>query len=184
MGRSVSYLSHAEHKIFFQYESEYEEDWRDLIYTIKESINEVAPSLTSPSRDRWDGGDTQIILANDHAEIGISEYCGLVSLSIRVNETDQYYTGPNSLSLRWIRQMWQPMIITMMKNGMTFYNKNGSFSNGEGAYGKINAEQYEYDYLKEKLMGKHSFVIMPKKMNKNWKRFNDLGLKIHSDLKR
>ena len=199
MGRSVDYLRNAEFKIFTPFEyhecnDECGEDcdklypsdmaWDDLVYSVLTALKEVAPSLYEPSPKRWDGNETLIILENSHAEIGISEYCGLVSLSIRVNETNQYYTGNNSLSLNWIRKMWQPMVIAMMKNGVNMYGKQGTFSNGEGVYGTIDSKQYEYNYLKEKLLGKNAFTVMPSKPNKNWKRFNELGLELHSDNKK
>lgn len=184
MGRSVAYLHNAERKIFFEFESEFEEQWNDILDTIRESMSSVAPSLDKPSRDRWDGRETFIILANDHAEVGIAEYCGLVSISIRVNEYDQYYTGNNALSIHWIEQMWQPMVIAMMKNGMKFYDKEGTFSNGEGVYGLIDSKLYEYNYLKQFLLGSNAFTVVPKRPGIKWKRFNELSLSIHSDLKR
>jgi len=179
MGRSVSYLSNAEYKIFFEFPDGDEDSWTDLIEDIKHAVTKVAPSLQKV-RDMWDGRETRVILANNHAEVGLSEYCGLVSLSIRVSK----YSNLESLSRNWINQMWKPMVIRLMHNGIKFYNKDGSFSNGEGVYGAINPNLYEYNYLKEKLMSEHTFVALPKKMNKNWKRFSELGLKIHSNLKR
>jgi len=60
-------------------------DWNDFSSNILSALKRNYKSLNQPER-RFDGNETRIILQNYFVEIGISEYCGCASLSIRVNE--------------------------------------------------------------------------------------------------
>lgn len=141
MGRSVSYLSNAVHKTFVDV-SEMDEsyDWDDFLRNIKYALKKKFPSLTD-CKNEWDDRETTIILDNYHCQIGISEYCGVASISIRVNESSR---DENNLSLskNWIDQVWDNMLKVMQKNtGYDFLVKQGSFSNGEGIYNKIGKKE-------------------------------------------
>ena len=137
MGRSVDYLSRAIHVVYISNATdtdesvdEYiaQENWQWFKEALVEQLQEVCPSLDTCKR--WEGTETQIILENDHAEVGLSDYCGLVSVSIRVHEG--YYTKEN-LARHWINQVW-PKIITALDKRYTTLRKLGTFSNGEGVY--------------------------------------------------
>lgn len=162
MGRSVDYLSRAANVTFLdvssmgmQYpynpdteeydedgELEYDEfmgreDWDNLIGEIQAEFASKYPSLNTSKE--WDGRETRIILENTFCEIGISEYCGLASLSIRVNDNlDNYGDNKTQLAENWIDQVWDGMLKILDTNfgHYTRLNKQGSFSNGEGVYGK------------------------------------------------
>lgn len=135
MGRSVSYLSHAMRVTYFNLPSDDEEDnnefvFDDLFMNVKCSLKAAFPSLWEC--EKWDGNETRIFLENYLAEIGISEYCGLVSISIRVPISD--YVNEN-LAEHWISQNWEKMKKVMAEN--TYHEhlqKVGTFSNGEGVY--------------------------------------------------
>lgn len=141
MGRSVSYLSNSMKEVFVDV-SEMDEsyDWEDFKKNLECALIKRFPSLTK-CRNEWDGGETAIILDNYHCQIGLSEYCGVASISIRVNESSR---DDNNLSLseNWIEQVWNNMLKVMQENtGYDFLVKQGSFSNGEGIYNKIGKKE-------------------------------------------
>lgn len=144
MGRSVDYLSYAMFKTFIDYDGDFDvedgtidygiaqENWQWFKEGLIERIQSKLPSLDVPSPTRWDGDETIILLENKLCEIGLSEYCGLVSVSIRVNESKDYWQYRN-IAERWIKQNW-PTIEKVISDNYTKLNKVGSFSNGEGVY--------------------------------------------------
>lgn len=166
MGRSVDFLSNAQNVTFldvssmgmqFPYNPETEEydedgeleydefqgreDRENLIGEIQANFIKKYPSLEKV-KDRWDGRETSIILENTFCEIGISEYCGLASLSIRPKgNEDSWYSDERTkavLAAHWIDQVWSGMEKILDKE-IPYYtrlNKLGSFSNGEGVYEK------------------------------------------------
>lgn len=132
MGRSVDHLSNATEIMFLPFETEDEftsqEDWNWFKDDITERLIEIAPSLTQVTR-RWNSNEVRIILENDLVEVGLSEYCGLASVSIRPNENRR--NTKEALANKWISQIW-PKFIKMYDK--TRLNKIGTFSNGEGVY--------------------------------------------------
>ena len=160
MGRSVDYLSNANGVTYFdvssmgmQYpynsetdeydeegELEYDEfmgreDWDTFVSEIQSTLIKKYPSLETV-KNRWDGRETSIILENTFCEIGISEYCGLASLSIRQKD-DNYYLNED-LAAHWVDQVWDNMVKILRKEFSYYTNlyKQGTFSNGEGVYAK------------------------------------------------
>lgn len=128
MGRSVSYLSNATKVYYLSPDLQDEVDWEDFLFCLTSSLQRAFPSLTECSR--YDGREDRIFLENNHTEFGISEYCGLVSLSLRPIESD--YDNYRGLSEHWINnadrkiqgciQYYQPL------------KRVGTFSNGEGVF--------------------------------------------------
>ena len=92
MGRSVDYLNNAEVIIYFNLEIEEGDDftWDDTVANLKACIQKKLPSYDEA--DGWDGRETNIILQNRLCNIGISEYCGLVSLSVAPRNSDNLDT--------------------------------------------------------------------------------------------
>jgi hypothetical protein len=144
MGRGVSRLNNAQHVLYLDYSYEDDSDmdqfyWEEFKVEIMECFNNC-PSLVAPRKDKWDGRETIIILENSLAEVGIAEYCGLVSVSIRprmgdmVSYDDEYV----NLGRKWIDQVW-PGIIRNFKEAFptSMLTKLGTFSNGEAIYQKI-----------------------------------------------
>ena len=147
MARSVNYLGNAlgvtyfhtapenfENDLEFSYENEAEFTWDDFVGNITASLQANYGSFDTV-KHRWDGRETRIILENNHAEIGISEYCGLASVSIRIRESD--YTN-YQLAEGWINRAWPGMVKAMEENTYhTHLRKIGTASNGESFYEKI-----------------------------------------------
>jgi hypothetical protein len=152
MGRSVDYLNRAERVNYFDWpliwaydedtdqEVETDEYWdaSEVIEDIQCSIIERYPEF-SRCKD-WDGRETQIILEGYGVQIGLSEYCGLATLSVRVNEDEIDYCEADEVIetqregvLNWIHANWDDV-----SQYWNRYRKIGTFSNGEGVYEKAN----------------------------------------------
>jgi hypothetical protein len=151
MGRSVNYLNNAEKVNYFEwptlsvYDDELDRDIQTdepeegyiVIEDIQETIKSNFPEFDNC--DRWDGRETHIILEGYGVEIGLSEYCGLASLSVRVDEgpleyseDDEAYETDRQKALNWINENWAEATKYWNK-----YKKIGNFSNGEGVFEKV-----------------------------------------------
>jgi hypothetical protein len=140
MGRSVSYLQNAERVVYFQSNLEDEFDYEFLIDDIVQSIKYRYPQFNF-TPNKWDGDETRIILQNDDnsLQIGYSEYCGLSSLSIRINPSyfDAFFNDEE------VEQVENELKNWIEKNDDIFQDFNeltkiGTFSNGEAVFGKRN----------------------------------------------
>ncbi len=151
MGRSVDYLNRSERVNYFDWpilsvydeetdrdvETDEYEDASIVIEDIQEYIRSIFPGFDPCSR--WDGRETHIILEGYGLEIGLSEYCGLASLSVRVDEgpleyseDDEAYETDRQKALNWINESWDEATKYWNK-----YRKIGTFSNGEGVFEKV-----------------------------------------------
>ena len=151
MGRSVDYLNNALQVSYFQWPliesyndetDEYEqtdeyEDGYIVTENIQESIISEFPEYEYSKK--WDGRETAIILTGYGTEIGLSEYCGLATLSIRIDENELAYYEQDEYNEQydkieaWINENW-----AKISQGYNQYNKIGTFSNGESVYEKNN----------------------------------------------
>lgn len=152
MGRSVSYLRNASEVTYFDtslsevtyYDEDLEEEstrepdefdyqmnWEDFLDNIIGSLGFKYKSLNI-IRDEWDGNETSIVLANNLIEIGVSEYCGISSVSIRPR-TDYKV----ELAESWINKNWNNAVKVMEESTYhTRLNRVGTFSNGCAVYNK------------------------------------------------
>jgi hypothetical protein len=137
MGRSVNYLDNAEVVLYFpfEYSDEPEMDnmnWDDMEQNLKCEIKAKLPSYYDV-KDKWGNRETKIILENNLCSIGISEYCGLVSLSVapRNNEYDAWH---ESFALRHANQIKGTLERMLHDLGLKNLHKVGTFSNGEAVF--------------------------------------------------
>jgi GGDEF domain-containing protein len=130
MGRGTSYLTDATKVVYIDV-SEYDEDghaWGDLIDDIQEILRARFTSLDYC--DDWDGREVNIILENTLVQIGVSEYCGMATLSCRVHEgLADRLTG---IADRYIKMIEEEI------DRFGEYSKIGTFSNGQSVFEKIN----------------------------------------------
>ena len=147
MGRSVNYLNNAEYVIYFTADwineenesGEYDEymaqlNWDDFMMNLKSSICHKLKSYYKV--EEWDNRETKIFLKNELAEIGISEYCGLYSLSIRIKEYDwQGCLLPTiGLAKKHCEQIRKTIEKCIIDSGGELLNRVGTFSNGCGVF--------------------------------------------------
>lgn len=157
MGRSVDYLNNNEYVIYFTADwiNENEAGAYDEFLAMdnwemfKENlISEITFKLKSYNEcEKWDGRETQIFLENNLAEIGISEYCNLYSLSIRA-KNHEFYNGygqvKEGFAKHHCKQVRQALEKALINAGAKLLNRIGTFSNGVGVFERNN--QY-YDNL-------------------------------------
>jgi len=143
MSRSVNYLNDAVYVGYINFQcdsenidvdSEYEwECFRDWL------ADELKAKYKSFFRewDKWEGNETRIILENNFVSVGLSAYCGLVSISIAPRYSE--YGDFENLAINWINQVSSGVdkILASCPWGEQL-NKVGSFSNGEGVFEKSN----------------------------------------------
>lgn len=150
MGRSVDYLNNAKVVIYFPTPEAYDEDgqynedigqmnWDDLIYSLEAEIQAKLPSYEI-EKGKWDGRETKIILSNRLCNIGISEYCGLVSLSVAPKDIDYGYSDQayhEHFAIRHAEQIENTLQrIVDDVTGDNRLKKMGTFSNGEAIFEK------------------------------------------------
>lgn len=147
MGRSVNYLDNAEVVIYFT------ADWinfddNGVILADIANMNwddfegnlcaEIIGKLKSyHSVNEWDNKETKIIVKNELCNIGISEYCGLYSLSVASIEYDGYYPeelAKLNFSKHHAQQIKNTLCKILKENGCKVLDKIGTFSSGEAVY--------------------------------------------------
>jgi hypothetical protein len=152
MGRSVEYLRHALHVTYIHADCpdkvendegemvdasdiDHESHWEWFSDTVLENIPNGIKSLDNIWRKRkFDGRETRIIFENRFCEIGLSEYCGLASISIRDKENTDY----PGLAQAWVHKVWPRIVNNLHKVfGDSMLIKQGTFSNGEGVYARM-----------------------------------------------
>jgi len=153
MSRSVNYLNRATNVAYFQwpliesYNDETDEfeqtDEFEESYIVTDDIQEniISEFPEFERSKKWDGRETAIILTGYGTEIGLSEYCGLATLSIRIDENELDYSNYDENEYQeqydkieaWINENW-----AKISAGYNQYNKIGTFSNGESVYEKNN----------------------------------------------
>jgi hypothetical protein len=129
MARSV-YVPSAAAQVVYADGSDIQ-DSDDFDYYVDEAVYALKakyPSLAAPSRPRYFGNEGRVILENQLVSIVLSEYCGLVAISV-VPE-DRY----SALAERFANQ------ISLAPAAQCFGDQlslRGRFSNGEGVYARV-----------------------------------------------
>lgn len=140
MGRSVASLRNADRVFYVNLEAGEEETdmeyiWDDFIENLSGIIRDNYPSLDKCKRS--EDNEISILFENRLIEIGISEYCGLVSISLRAIENNYYhhlqYLGENFISR--IADKFQ----RLLNERFDTLQRVGTFSSGEGVYSRIEA---------------------------------------------
>ena len=138
MGRSVSYANGSEVVIYSHVDAVYDDDgnyddflsqlaWDDAIDNLKYEAQEAFPSLEVC--DEWLDREDHAILENQLVYIGVSEYCGLVSIWVVPKEDEHYAFGvafANKIEAK---------LNQIVKNAFGLrLNQVGRFSNGEAVF--------------------------------------------------
>lgn len=128
MARSVSYPSDT-HTVCFRDgtdDSFSEFDWDYFVDWVRATCQVYWPSMCEV--DQWAGREDRILVQNNHAQIGVSEYCGLVAVWLRPrpdNDNQQLATN------------WCDQIQKKFQKHFDELRLVGRFSNGEAVYERI-----------------------------------------------
>ena len=139
MGRSVDYLSRAVKVNYFPWPTQDILDDKDNIVGTQPDegdwvIEDIRETIKSESEgfsdcNRWDGNECHILLEGNGVEIALSEYCGLATLSVRPDDSDE---DTELEGLKWINEHWDRVSAPWNQ-----LKRIGGFSNGESVYEKI-----------------------------------------------
>ena len=158
MGRSVSTPSNCEavaHKDTLHFGHQYNEDTgehdfdagycemqgRDDLDDLKDSIIEQSkarwPSFATVG-NKWLGNEDRVLLENDLAYIGISEYCGLTAIWLKSKHSEldgSYYSDEASRAP--LCEGFTSRISGKFMEMFNEFNKLGSMCNGESVLQKV-----------------------------------------------
>lgn len=174
MGRSVSYRSGAAEVLYFylpsiddlrEQRAEQAEDfgedpedvrgwsdeafyddlhwlYEDAVDSIRNGLSERFPSFEED--DAWPEREVRTIAGNSMTDIDISEYCGLVSVSITPRNKCEYCWRPcgcdpqHYLATSWTNRMVERIAETIYEVvSLEPLRKIGTFSNGESVYERV-----------------------------------------------
>jgi len=128
MSRSVGYESDGI-AVFMHVECLENWEWDDFLDNLRNLICGRYQSFCDC--DRYRGREGHVILENDHAEVIVYEYCGLVSVNI-VADKSEY----PEISDHWIGQI-EKGFRECMNRDFICLSCTGRASNGEAFYEKI-----------------------------------------------
>ena len=110
------------------------DDWDNLKLWVTEVCQEHWPSLWENPRHL--NNEDFILLENHLAQIGVSEYCGLVSLwVVPTGDSTEYYSGENVTGLA---EHWCNQIRNKFHTLFGELTKHGTASNGEAFFTRSN----------------------------------------------
>lgn len=144
MGRSVSCATGSVHVAYSKMDLDWtdpdqaQDDWQWHRDNYVAAMSRSFPSLREC--DFWLGSENHVLLQNDYAQIGVSEYCGLVSMWVVPVEAT-FYSAPgfDGLRDRWLDQIHDKFYATASGCFGTALAKLGHMSNGVGVYRRIGA---------------------------------------------
>lgn len=115
------------------HERDHDYEWSQCVEHFQSEMMEAFKSLSTC--DEWLDSEDRALLENNYCHIGVSSYCGLVSMWVTPKEaTFHDLPGFDGLRDRWISQIEAKFFNTANGCFGTALNKLGSMSNGEGVY--------------------------------------------------
>lgn len=111
-------------------------DWEHFTEDLTNVLMRRFPSLYDA--EGWDDRETRIFLQNAHCEIGVSEYGGLVSVSMRAKEWEGYGENTDGLSEHWVKVARAGFTECLHKAyGEHALVRMGGFSDGTSVYERV-----------------------------------------------
>ena len=124
MGRSVSYANNSLAIAYREFDGDCDSFQWEVVEDTQEYGKSLWPSMSNC--DKWIGSEDHAILENRHAYIGVSAYCGVVSIWLVPKED-------NNLARQWCESIKGKFL-----KSFGTLNKVGSFSNGEAVFERAN----------------------------------------------
>ena len=157
MGRSVLTPTHSELDVFLNFEypivrddeeepvldrNGYEQiddlslefEWDYFVDSITETLKKKYPSLVE-IENQWIGNECRVILGNHLVNVTISEYCGVVAVSI-VPVDDLHYYDEQGLATGWIKRVSNGFT-KLLETNFNAIRKIGTYANGNSVYQKV-----------------------------------------------
>ena len=108
--------------------------WDFFVEYITETLKKKYPSLVDIG-DQWIDNECKVILANDLVNITISEYCGVVAVSI-VPVDDLHYYDEQGLAIGWIKRVSNGFS-ELLETNFDGIRKIGTYANGNSVYQRV-----------------------------------------------
>lgn len=147
MGRSVSIPSNAITSVYIPVgELDPDFGWDDFITDLRDNV--LKPKFPSFSdTDLWVGREDHAILENDTAYVVVSEYMGLVAVTLALKDGPRGYNrgSPNIFSAKQSRiiKSTAPSFRKLLhKSFAKALHKLGNMSNGEGYFRPVDPDRY------------------------------------------
>lgn len=132
MGRGVATAEGALTTVYIELQGDRDIDgWRELLDFIRSAIKCRYRSFWDT--ERWIGREVMTILENRHAEVTISEYCGIMAVCLRVYDNAEY----PELAKTWIASI-EKGFRTGLQQAFegSILVKQGTMSNGVSVFHK------------------------------------------------
>jgi hypothetical protein len=111
-------------------------DWECFVEMLQEDAKAKWPSFDAT--DEWVGREDHAILENNFAYIGVSEYCGLVSIWLLPKTEDLLNTGYDAdVKMANLASAWCNRVSGNFETLFAEYRKVATASNGEAFYEKV-----------------------------------------------
>lgn len=114
------------------YSCDHSDDWDSFKEWIVTTAQSLMPSMDKTDREvsRW--SENTVILDNRHSEVSVSEYSGLVAISLAPRSDLEGYSDENSLAP--LGAAWRVRMSERFTDSLGTLQKLGTFSNGESVY--------------------------------------------------
>lgn len=135
MGRSVSYAPGSEIVLYSYVDSTGDDhldqiNFDDCVDYLQSSLIESFPSMYES--DEWVGREDRALTENRLVYVGISEYCGAISVWVKPKTSYDAYV--QSFGSRFARQIEDKLKIIVRNVFGVRLSKVGTFLNGESVY--------------------------------------------------
>lgn len=113
---------------------DHSDEYREYLQWISDTAREIFPSMSDVDArevSRW--SENYVIAENSHSEISVSEYCGMVAISLapRSDLADHYWEDTLA---RTLGETWRKRVSQRFLEQFGEYQKLGTMSNGESVF--------------------------------------------------
>ena len=137
-----AYYRDFEQFMYGRWDEDAQYAWDDEKVAIQDRLKELWPSLEPVNRGTgyWGSDDEQLVIAeNAHTEVSISEYCGVVAISLAPRSDIEFYYADEESRAENTGKHWRAQIAERFLAEFGEVVKIGAFSNGESVYQKVSA---------------------------------------------
>lgn len=125
--------------MYSQWEEDSQHSWDDLKEWVRETLENTWPSFESADERSTGYGwrdENIVLMQNAHSEVSISEYCGVVAISLAPRSDFDYYYS-EEVSVANLGARWRQSISEKFNKIFGTMHRLGGFSDGTSVYQKV-----------------------------------------------